>query len=148
MNAFLNLLSRFVFWITFGPHRDRREQIKRRSNYDFLKAQISERHFAGYGGLTVDFHGRKFDRIDMECFRPPMYGVVRNQKGHWCIFWDRAKLTNEIGVGAPLKDGEVIVPQTNDRVWKQIDTEAIDDQKPLTHQESGCLGDPPTEEGA
>ncbi len=106
---------------------------ERRARYDELKAMICDRHYAGYGGLVVE--DKKFDAIDMKSFKAPMYGCVQNKEMKWCIFWDRGKLTREIGTGAPLKDGELMLAEKGGRSenWKK-DPEAIDENVPLTQQ--------------
>ena len=90
-------IAHFLDLITFKNFRVHREAVKRRANYDFLRAKITERHSAGFNGLTVDFQGHKFDSIDMLSFRPPMYQIAKNQSQHYCIFWDHKKMSEEIG---------------------------------------------------
>lgn len=133
-----NPLSKLWEVISFKAKRQAKKQKLRRDNYEFLKTEISKRHFAGFAGLIVNFKGKTFDIEDMFVFKAPMYGIAKNQDGHWCIFWDRKKLAEEIGVGAPLREGEVLADAaTKDegRIWKQIDTDKIDEQKPLIKKE-------------
>jgi len=135
MNSILNAIHRFLFWITFGPFRDKRNKVRRRANYEFLKANISQRHFDGFAGLVVDFKGKSFDKYDLGCFTAPMYYMVKNADDKWCIFWDRKRLAREIGTGAPLKEGEVLLPDTLGRTKPQETIDTINNQEPLTHQE-------------
>ncbi len=95
----LKTLSSLLGVITFKPYRARKELAKRRERYDFLKMLITERHRAGFHGLTVDVQDREFDWTDMLCFRPPMYQVLKNKDMKYCIFWDPKKMSEEIGLG-------------------------------------------------
>ena len=108
--------------INFVSARSRRER------YEFLKAEISKRHFAGFKGLIVNFP-RKFDAIDIGSFKPPMYQVCKNADNCWCIFWDPAKMTKEIGAGAPLQDGESFIPSVKTKI--NPDPSLIDENKPI-----------------
>ena len=119
---------RFYYGI---PAVQRRVAKMRRARYDTLKALIAERHFGGYAGLIVE--ANDYDWTDMVSFRAPMYGAVKNKAGDWCIFWDRKMLTAEIGTGAPLKEGEVVSPVDDPKLWQRT-PEEVDEQKPLTHQ--------------
>lgn len=130
---------RFYYGI---PAVQRRVAKLRRARYDVLKALIAERHFGGYAGLIVD--AKDYDWTDMMSFGPPMYGAVKNKAGDWCIFWDRKLLTQEIGTGSPLKEGEVISPVDDPKIWQRT-PEEVDEKKPLTHQkaEDAAGGDAP-----
>ncbi len=125
----------FLHWITLGDWRAARTKIRRRANYEFLKAAISARHFGGFRGLIVDFPGKKFDKVDLASFRQPMYFLVMNQDRKWCIFWDSAKLAQEIGVGAPLQPGEVLV-ENRGPMKPEATADQIDEKAPLTRQEA------------
>lgn len=127
-------VKRFAVAFYYGiPAVQRRVAKMRRGRYERLKALISERHFGGYAGLIVD--AKDYDWADMMSFRPPMYGAVKNKADDWCIFWDRKLLTQEIGTGAPLKEGEVITPVDDPKIWQRT-PEEVDVQKPLTHQKA------------
>lgn len=128
----MQLIVAIFRWITFYNWRMARSAAMRRERYEFLKAKISERHFAGFAGLVVDFPDRKFDVTDLSCFKAPMYAMVKNQDMKWCIFWDRARMVREIGTGAPLKEGEVLIPDTVGRTKPQSTVETIDEAQPLT----------------
>lgn len=134
----MKLLGQILYFLTLGSWRKRRREAMRRERYEFLKSKISERHFGGYAGLIVDFPGRKFDLVDLGCFKAPMYYIVKNADMKWCIFWDRKRLTSEIGAGAPLKEGEVLVPESSAGRSKPSSTvETIDETAPLTQKVSG-----------
>lgn len=125
------LILRAWGFLTFKAWRDNRRRAMRRARYEFLKQRISERHFDGYAGLIVDFPGRKFDKLDFASFKAPMYMWVKNQDMKWCVFWDRGRMAREIGAGAPLRDGEVLIPDPPGRT-KPAAPETIDEKKPLT----------------
>lgn len=118
-------------WLSLGNWRKARYAAKRRERYEFLKARISERHFAGFAGLIVDFKGRKFDKTDLACFKSPMYYMAKNQDMKWCIFWDKARMAREIGAGAPLREGECLIPDTVGRTKPQGTIETIEEKSPL-----------------
>lgn len=100
-----------------------------RARYEFLKNEISKRHFGGYAGLIVDFPGRKFKEAELRVFfRLPMYHVVMNQDKKLCIFWHRERLTKEIGTGAALKEGEVITPEKPGRFSVVPDASTVDEK--------------------
>lgn len=122
-----------LFWLVIDWTFSHKEWVKqrRRLNYEYLKSEISKRHFAGYAGLVVD-PKKKLDKIDLASFKSPMYGIVKNKDDHWCIFWDRQKLAQEIGVGAPLKEGEVLIEDKLGRTCPDSTLETIDEQRPLT----------------
>lgn len=113
------------------------EAKRRRARYEFLKAEIVKRHLGGYKGLIVRFPGRRFDIQDIACFKAPMYFSVKNQDGHWCIFWDRARMVREVGTGAELQPGEELIPDTRGRSKPQAAPDEIDDKQPLTHRKDG-----------
>lgn len=120
--------TKLIEWITFKRFRMKRA----RDRYEFLKQAISSRHFNGYAGLIVDDSlGKKFSKKDFACFKAPMYYWVKNQDGFWCVFWDRGRLTREIGTGAPLKPGEVMIEDTAGRTKPSSTLETIDEQKSL-----------------
>ena len=121
----------FLHLITFYNYRLARSKVRRRENYEFLKSKISERHFAGFAGLVIDFD-RKLDSVDFACFKQPMYAWVKNKDNKWCVFWDKARMAREIGVGAPLKDGECLIPDTLGRTKPQGSVETIEERSPLT----------------
>lgn len=102
MNFLQGIVRVLLNLITLRSWRARRA----RARYDFLKAEICKRHFEGYKGLIVDFPGRRFSIQDLACFKSPMYFMIRNADKKWCIFWDHKRMSQEIGTGKPLKDGE------------------------------------------
>lgn len=132
----------FVEWITFKSFRMKRA----RDRYELLKRAISYRHFNGFAGLVInrdivvqgeggipDFidGSRKFTKKDFECFKAPMYFWTKNQDGFWCVFWDRGRLTREIGTGAPLREGELMIDDPAGRTKPSSTLETIDEQRPL-----------------
>lgn len=144
----MSLLRAIIRFLTFYNWRKARYVKMRRARYEELKAQISARHFGGYAGLVVE--DKKYDRIDMACFQHPMYVVVQNQDLKYCIFWDRPRMAKEIGTGAPLKEGELMIPETGVRSKPSSTLETIDEQKPLTRQkvvDDDDLDDPADESG-
>lgn len=131
-----------IEWITFKSFRMKRA----RDRYELLKRAISYRHFNGFAGLVINdeiviagaedgstafVSGRKFSKKDFACFKAPMYMWAKNQDGYWCVFWDRGRLTREIGTGAPLKTGEVMIDDTAGKTKPSSTLETIDEQKPL-----------------
>jgi hypothetical protein len=125
-------------WITLKPYRMKRA----RQRYELLKKAISYRHFNGFAGLVLSelvsvtedkfINGKAFGKDDFACFKSPMYFWIKNQDGDWCVFWDRARLTREIGTGAPLKEGELMILENSVGRMKPSSTlETIDEQKPL-----------------
>lgn len=128
------------------PAAKLKESKRRRERYELLKAAISERHFAGYAGLICDFDDWEPDAIDMASFRAPMYGTVKNANMRWCIFWDRDRMTREIGVGAPLKEGETIAAPADPvhahrpQLWQKTPDE-VDEQQALTHRKEPADGE-------
>ncbi len=127
-------LKRWGIAFYYGiPAVQRRVAKMRRARYDTLKAAIAERHFGGYAGLIVE--QKAYDWADMMSFKAPMYGAVQNKDGDWCIFWDRKMLTEEIGVGAPLKEGECVSEVDDPSLWQRT-PEEVDNQTPLTHQKA------------
>lgn len=135
----MSILRAIISFFT-GPWRARRAKI-RRARYEELKQLISQRHFGGYAGLIVE--DPKYDRLDMACFGPPMYGVVKNKDMKWCIFWDRPRMMREIGTGAPLREGETIAVQDHTGradLWKKT-PEEVDEKQALTHQKEQPDGD-------
>ncbi len=135
----LSLLRAVLAFITFKKWRYKRWAKMRRERYEELKALIAERHFGGYAGLIVE--NSKFDKVDMCCFPSPMYHIVKNKDMKWCIFWDRSRMVREIGTGAPLKDGEVLIPDTKIRTKPDGTLDTINEQKALTHQEEASDGE-------
>jgi hypothetical protein len=128
------------------PQYRKRDLALRRIKYDILKEQIKERHLGGFAGLIVEDDKYKFDAIDMASFKPPMYGVVMNANNKWCIFWSRKKMIQELGTGAPLREGEVVNPEiTNpsepEKLWQKT-PEDVDKQASLT-----VPAKPPNESG-
>lgn len=134
----MKLFVAIIRFLTLYEWRKGRYLKMRRERYDELKKLISERHFGGYAGLTVT--DAKYDRLDLACFGPPMYQVCRNQEWQYCIFWDRPRMIREIGTGAPLREGEVIIPDTIGRTKPSSTLETIDDKQALTHQKEPSDG--------
>lgn len=128
LSKFHAWLDRLIDFLTPKNVKARR----RREHYEFLKAEISKRHFDGFAGLVVDFPGRRFRREDIACFGTPMYQAVRNKDMKWCIFWDRSRMSREIGVGQPLKEGEALISDVKVRTHPDSNLETIDERKPLT----------------
>lgn len=88
-------------FITLKDWRDKREAIRRRANYEAIKAMIVQRHFQGFGGHVLS--KREFDLKDLESFKPPMYQIAITSKNEPVIFWRKDLMTEEIG--PPQKSG-------------------------------------------
>jgi len=113
--------------ITFKAFRMRRA----RARYDFLKAEIAKRHFEGYGGLIMNTSKlKRYSKKDFACFPAPMYMWIKNAENHWCVFWDRGRMTREIGTGAPIKDGAELLPDHPGRTRPEGTLETINEKQP------------------
>lgn len=89
------LIRQILAIITFVDFRARRTAIKRRKNYDAIKALIVQEHLAGRGGLVLD--KKKFDLEDLGSFKPPMYQIAQTSKRQPVIFWRKDLMTEEVG---------------------------------------------------
>ena len=88
------MLNALISFITFKSWR----ATRRRKRYDEIRALIVKEHLAGNQGMVVP---AKFDPEDMKSFRAPMYQIARNQHNQLCIFWDKKKMTEEVGSPTP-----------------------------------------------
>ena|ERR1700692_3069788 len=91
------MLKSLINKLTFKSYRDTKTAARRRQNYETLKSMIVERHLAGFKGLTIT--DKKYDKVDIQSFTPPMYQIAKNDKMQWVIFWDSKKMGEEVGWG-------------------------------------------------
>lgn len=87
MKSFIQWIVAFV---TLKPWR----QARRRRRYEELKALIVKYHLAGKGGMVVP---KKFDAVDLQGFRSPMYAHARTKEKQRCLFWRKELMTEEVG---------------------------------------------------
>lgn len=99
----LEIIKDLLWFISFGPIRAKRERIKRRKNYDEIRAMIIDRHYDGKGGLVIP---SKYDLKDVENFTKSqgnvnpklrMYFSARDEKNRLILFWQEDLMTKEIG---------------------------------------------------